>query len=40
MPGDITTLHMCTKNDHMIFDSWDMASDRWTDAWTNAKSDK
>ena len=24
-PGDIITLHMCTKNcDHMMYDSWDM----------------
>ena len=25
MPGDIITLHMCTKNhDHMMYSSWDM----------------
>ena len=29
MPGDIITLHMCTKNDnHMIYGTWDMECDR------------
>ena len=28
IPGDITTLHMCTINDnHMMYDSWDMEND-------------
>ena len=31
-PGDIITLHMCTKNyEHMVFGSWDIVCDRWTD---------
>ena len=30
-PGDITILHRCTKNhDHMLYYSWDIAHDRWT----------
>ena len=30
--GDIIILHMCTKNnDHMMYGSWNMVCDRWTD---------
>ena len=33
-PGDIIILHMCTKNyDHIMYSSWDMFHDRWTDGW-------
>ena len=29
MPGDIITLHKCTKNhDHMLYCAWDMARDK------------
>ena len=38
--GDIIILHMCTKNDdHMMYRSWDMVRDRWTDEQTDGKSD-
>ena len=34
-PRDIITLHMCAKNyDHMLYWSWDMVCDGWTEnAW-------
>ena len=33
-PGDIIILHMCTKNcNQMMYSSWDMLCDRWTDRW-------
>ena len=33
MPRDI--LNMCTKNyDQLIYGSWDVMCDRWTDGWT------
>ena len=36
-PGDIIILHMCTKNyDYMMYGSWDMVRDRWTD-WQTEK---
>ena len=32
IPGDTIILHMCTKNDDkMIYGSWDMVRDGWTD---------
>ena len=32
MPGDIIILHMCTKNyDQVMYGSWDMMRDVWTD---------
>ena len=32
VPGHIIILHMCTKSDdHMIYCSWDMVRDGWTD---------
>ena len=31
-PRDIIILHMCTKNyDQMMYSSWDMVCNRWTD---------
>ena len=31
-PGNIIILHMCTKNnDQMMYGSWDMVHNRWTD---------
>ena len=31
-PGDIIILHMCTKNyDQVMYGSWDMMRDVWTD---------
>ena len=31
-PGDIIILQICTKNDdHMMYGSWDMVRDGWTD---------
>ena len=31
-PGDIIILHMCTKKYHyMMYGSWDIVGDRWTD---------
>ena len=42
-PGDIIMLHMCTKNnDHMMYmmyGSWNMVCNSWTDRWTDGKSD-
>ena len=36
MPEDIITLHKCTKNyDHMMYGSWDMVYNRWTDGETD-----
>ena len=38
MPGDII-LHMCIINDnHMMYDSWNMEHDRWTDGQTNRQA--
>ena len=35
-PEDIITLHKCTKNyDHMMYGSWDMVYNRWTDGETD-----
>ena len=40
-PGDIIILHMFTKNfgtknfDHMMYGSWDMVRDRWTNRRTD-----
>ena len=41
-PGDIITLHKCTKNyDQMMHDSWDIVHDgqmdRWMDGWTDGQ---
>ena len=39
-PGDIIILHMCTTNyGHMMYSSWDMVCDRWTNRQTDKKSD-
>ena len=36
--GDIIILHMYTKNyDHMMYSSWDMVHDRWTDGKSDLK---
>ena len=33
-PGDITILHICTKNyNQMMYSSWDMVRDRRMDGW-------
>ena len=38
IPGDIITLHMCTKNnDHMMYGSWNIICDEWTDGWIDTK---
>ena len=38
MPRDII-LHMCIINDnHMMYDSWNMEHDRWTDGQTNRQA--
>ena len=40
MPGDIIIFHMCTKNnDHMMYSSWNMMHDRWTDRQTEGQMD-
>ena len=40
IPGDITILHMCTKNcDQMIYSSWDMVCNRQTDGQTDRQTD-
>ena len=34
--GDIIILHLCTKNyDKMMYGSWDIACNGWTDRWTD-----
>ena len=41
MPGDIIILHLCTTNyDHMMFGSWDMLHDGYSDRQTDRKNDK
>ena len=44
-PGDIIILHMCSKNDdYIMYGSWDMVhegwTDRWTERWTNGWMEK
>ena len=40
MPGDII-LHMCIINDnHMMYDSWNMEHDRWTDGQMDRRTDR
>ena len=40
-PGDIIIWQMCTKNrDHMVYGSWDMVCDRWTDGQMHRQMEK
>ena len=39
-PGESIISQLCTKNyDQMMYSSWDMVCNRWTDGWTDGKSD-
>ena len=40
-PGDNIILHICTKNyDHIMYGSWDMVCNRWTDRRTHGRTEK
>ena len=40
MPGDIIILHLWTKNyDQMMYSSWDMVRNGWTDAEMDRQTD-
>ena len=40
-PGDIFILHICTKNyDQMMYSSWNIVRDRWTDRWMDGQTEK
>ena len=41
LPGDIIILLKCTKNyDQIMYSSWDMVYNRWTDKWTDRLMDE
>ena len=40
-PENIIIFHICSKNyDQMMYSSWDMVHDRWTDRWMDKWTDR